>query len=170
MQLQQFLRYYDRDADPRLPAERLPPPAGRQPEDDLRVPRGRPRLHAPSFERERHATARKTRATRLAARMERMSKSRRGRPAAAEALVRAGRAPAPAAPDRAARRARGARRRGNARAARGRRAPARAGRPRLRGLVDLRDMSGGPGGRPAAGRLRRRPRIPAHLATRVSRA
>ena len=33
----------------------------------------------PSFERERHATARKTRATRLAARLERMSKSRRGR-------------------------------------------------------------------------------------------
>ena len=109
----------------------------------------------PSFERERHATARKTRATRLAARLERMSKTRRGRllppkvwfalderlplrrpierPDVREALDR----------------------RGAAGAARGRRAPARADRPRLRRLVDLGGMSSEDAGRrpgPAARR------------------
>jgi hypothetical protein len=38
-----------------------------------------PDFSHPSFERERHATARKTRATRLAARLERLSRSRAGR-------------------------------------------------------------------------------------------
>ena len=76
MQLQQFLRFYERDQILVLPAERLPPgprrTALREVFEFLGVD---PDFSHPSFERERHATARKTRATRLAARLERMSKT-----------------------------------------------------------------------------------------------
>jgi hypothetical protein len=79
MQLQQFLRYY--------PIERIlvlqQSDFRRERMDSLRqvfeFVGVDPDFTHPSFERERHATARKTRATRLAARLERMSKTRRGR-------------------------------------------------------------------------------------------
>ena len=79
MQLQQFLRYYDMDQILVFQQSDF----RRQRADSLRTIFEflgvDPDFTHPSFERERHATARKTRATRLAARMERMSKSRKGR-------------------------------------------------------------------------------------------
>ena len=166
MQLQQFLRYYDREQILVFQQSDF----RRQRADSLRTIFEflgvDPDFTHPSFERERHATARKTRATRLAARLERMSKSRRGRLLPPKIWFALDERLPLRTPDRAPRRPRGARRRGAARAARGRRAPARAGRPRLRGLVDLRDMSGGPAGGRRAGGYRRRPRIPPHLLLR----
>jgi hypothetical protein len=79
MQLQRFLRHYERERILVLQ------------QSDFRKDRVStlrrvfefvgvdPDFTHPSFERERHSTARKTRATRLAARLERMSKTRRGR-------------------------------------------------------------------------------------------
>ena len=79
MQLQQFLNHYPREQVLVLEQQ------------DFRTDRARtlrkvfefvgvdPSFDHPSFARERHQTSRKTRATRLAARMERLSKSRRGR-------------------------------------------------------------------------------------------
>jgi hypothetical protein len=79
MQIQQFLRHFSREQVLVLQ------------QSDFRRERGvtlrqifefigvDPDFNHPSFERERHATARKTRATRLAARLERMSRSRAGR-------------------------------------------------------------------------------------------
>jgi hypothetical protein len=79
MQLQQFLNHYPREQVLVLEQQ------------DFRTDRAGtlrrvfefvgvdPSFEHPSFARERHQTSRKTRATRLAARMERLSKSRRGR-------------------------------------------------------------------------------------------
>lgn len=79
MQLQQFLRYYPREQILVLQQSDF----RRERMDSLRqvfeFVGVDPAFTHPSFERERHATARKTRATRLAARLERMSKTRRGR-------------------------------------------------------------------------------------------
>ena len=79
MQLQQFLRYYPREQilvfqQSDFRRERMD--SLRQLFEFLGVDSG---FTHPSFERERHATARKTRATRLAARLEKISKTRRGR-------------------------------------------------------------------------------------------
>jgi hypothetical protein len=79
MQIQQFLQHFPREQVLILQ------------QSDFRRERGvtlrqifefigvDPDFNHPSFERERHATARKTRATRFAARLERMSRSRAGR-------------------------------------------------------------------------------------------
>ena len=79
MQLKEFLRHYPREQILVLQ------------QSDFRRERGvalrgvfeflgvDPDFTHPSFERERHVTSRKTRATRLAARLERISKTRRGR-------------------------------------------------------------------------------------------
>jgi hypothetical protein len=79
MQVQQFLKHFPREQILILQ------------QSDFRRERGVTLRHVfefigvdpdfthPSFERERHATSRKTRATRLAARLERMSRSRAGR-------------------------------------------------------------------------------------------
>jgi hypothetical protein len=79
MQVQQFLKHFPREQILILQ------------QSDFRRDRGVTLRHVfefigvdpdfthPSFERERHATSRKTRATRLAARLERMSRSRAGR-------------------------------------------------------------------------------------------
>ncbi len=79
MQIQRFLRHFPREQVLVLQ------------QSDFRRERGvtlrqifefigvDPDFSHPSFERERHATARKTRATRLAARLERLSRSRAGR-------------------------------------------------------------------------------------------
>ena len=79
MQIQQFLRFYRREQILVLQ------------QSDFRRDRSAtlrqvfefvgvdPTFNHPSFERERHATSRKTRASRLATRLERMSKTRRGR-------------------------------------------------------------------------------------------
>jgi Sulfotransferase domain len=79
MQLQQFLRYFEQDQI--LVCQQSD--FRRERADSLRrifqFLEVDPDFTHPSFERERHATARKTRATRLAARLERVSKSRRGR-------------------------------------------------------------------------------------------
>ena len=79
MQLQQFLRYFDREQILVFQQSDF----RRQRADSLRsifeFLGVDPDFTHPSFERERHATARKTRATRLAARLEKMSRSRRGR-------------------------------------------------------------------------------------------
>ena len=79
MQLQQFLRFYEMEQVLVFQQSDF----RRQRSDSLRrifeFLEVDPDFTHPSFERERHATARKTRATRLAARLERMSKSRRGR-------------------------------------------------------------------------------------------
>ena len=79
MQLQQFLRFYDRERILVLQQSDF----RRQRADTLRTVFRflgvDPDFTHPSFVRERHATARKTRATRLAAGLERMSRSRRGR-------------------------------------------------------------------------------------------
>jgi hypothetical protein len=79
MQLQQFLRFYDMDQVLVFQQSDF----RRQRADSLRTIFEFLGVDAdfthPSFERERHATARKTRATRLAARLEKLSKSRRGR-------------------------------------------------------------------------------------------
>ena len=79
MQLQQFLRYYSREQilvfqQSDFRRERME--SLRQVFEFVGVD---PDFTHPSFERERHATARKTRATRLAARLEKMSKSRGGK-------------------------------------------------------------------------------------------
>jgi hypothetical protein len=79
MQLQQFLRFYDKEqilVCQQSDFRRERADSLRRIFEFLEVDPG---FTHPSFERERHATARKTRATRLAARLERMSKSRRGR-------------------------------------------------------------------------------------------
>jgi hypothetical protein len=79
MQLQQFLRFYDMEQILVFQQSDF----RRQRADSLRTIFEflgvDPEFTHPSFERERHATARKTRATRLAARLEKMSRSRRGR-------------------------------------------------------------------------------------------
>ncbi|MGI9020302.1 MAG: sulfotransferase family protein [Solirubrobacterales bacterium] len=79
MQLQQFLRFYDMEQVLVFQQSDF----RRERADSLRsifeFLGVDPDFTHPSFERERHATARKTRATRLAARLERMSKTRRGR-------------------------------------------------------------------------------------------
>ncbi len=79
MQLQQFLKYYDREQvlvlqQSEFRKDRLQ--ALRQVFEFVGVDAD---FTHPSFERERHATARKTRATRLAAWLESMSKGRGGR-------------------------------------------------------------------------------------------
>ena len=79
MQLEQFLRFYDREqvlvfqqSDLRNDRE----PTLRTIFDFLDVD---PRFTHPRFEQERHQTSRKTRATRLAVRLEKLGRSRRGR-------------------------------------------------------------------------------------------
>ena len=79
MQLQQFLNHYSRESIMILDQEDFR-------KDRLATLRrvfefvgADPEFSHPGFERERHATARKTRATKLAVRMERVSKSRLGR-------------------------------------------------------------------------------------------
>jgi hypothetical protein len=79
MQLQQYLRHFDREQILVLEQE------------DLRLERAAtlrmvfefigadPDFTHPQFERERHQTSRKTRASRLAVRLDRLSRSRRGR-------------------------------------------------------------------------------------------
>ena len=79
MQLQQFLQHYPREQilvfqQSDFRRERME--SLRQVFEFVGVD---PDFTHPSFERERHATARKTRATRLAARLEKMSKSRGGK-------------------------------------------------------------------------------------------
>jgi len=79
MQLQQFLRFFDREQILVFQQSDFRRDRGdslRRIFEFLGVDAG---FTHPSFERERHATARKTRATRLAARLEKMSRSRRGR-------------------------------------------------------------------------------------------
>jgi hypothetical protein len=79
MQLQQFLRFYDMEQILVFQQSDF----RRQRADSLRSVFEFLDVDAsfthPSFERERHATSRKTRATRLAAGLERMSRGRRGR-------------------------------------------------------------------------------------------
>jgi hypothetical protein len=79
MQLQQFLRHYQQEQvlvidQAEMRADRLG--TLRRVFEFVGVD---PSFKHPSFERERHQTARKTRATRLAVRLDRMSRSRRGR-------------------------------------------------------------------------------------------
>ena len=100
-----------------------------------------PDFKHPRFEQERHQTSGKTRATRLAVRLEKLGRSRRGRMLPVELLARARRPAAAAARDQAPRRARRAAARDARGAARRRRAPARADRARLLQLEDLGRLS-----------------------------
>jgi hypothetical protein len=79
MQLQQFLRFYDREQILVLQQSDFRKDRATTLREVFEFVGVDPGFTHPSFERERHSTARKTRATRLAARLERMSKTKRGR-------------------------------------------------------------------------------------------
>jgi hypothetical protein len=79
MQLQQFLRYYEREQILVLQQSDFRRDRSKALREVFEFVGVDPEFTHPSFERERHATARKTRASRLATRLEKMSKTRRGR-------------------------------------------------------------------------------------------
>ena len=152
MQLQQFLRFYPREQI--LLVE----------QDELRNRRLEtlrtvfefigvdPEFSHARFSDERHKTSRKTRATPLAMRLERIGETPAGTRDAGDLLAR-GRQPVPVPQhDRRPGRPRGAALRGAPLPARGRRAPPRADRARVRELVDL-GMSD-PSDKPRKPRLR----------------
>ncbi len=79
MQLQQFLNHFPRENVMVLDQEDFRKDRSKTLRDVFEFAGADPTFTHPGFERERHATARKTRATRLAVRMEKASKSRWGR-------------------------------------------------------------------------------------------
>ena len=79
MQLQQFLNHFPRESIMILDQEDFRKDRGETLRRVFEFAGADPGFSHPGFERERHSTSRKTRATKLAVRMERASKSRFGR-------------------------------------------------------------------------------------------